>query len=229
MIKRFPPDVEALRSYDTPTLANGLDGLTDRPTNSGYTRPPIHAITPGMPPMLGRAVTATIRSESVWPTREERDESMIGLFNLLASSQEPTVLVVQDLDGPEGSGCLWGEVNCSIALALGCEGVVTDGLVRDIPEVSATGFGYIARGVGISHAYVRVEAVGDVVEVAGATVRPGELIHADRHGALVIPEEAIDRLVDSSESVIAREQKLIGWARSQEFDPRELRQRRLDH
>jgi len=227
--RRFPPAIERLRGYDTPTLANGLDPLLRRPFTTGYTRPPVHAITPELPPMLGRAVTATIRSETPWPPRAERDEAMLELFALLHASPEPTVLVVQDLDGERGSGCLWGEVNATIAYALGCEGVVTDGLVRDIPEVAALGFRYLARGVGVSHAYVRVESAGEPVVVAGAYVATGDLVHADRHGALVIPEDAVADLPARADAVIAREQSLIGWARSPEFDHADLRRRRLDH
>jgi 4-hydroxy-4-methyl-2-oxoglutarate aldolase len=223
-----PPELEALAAFDTPTLANALDLVSARPCNIGYARPPVHCLIPQLPPMIGRVVTATIRSESEWPERSVRDEAMLALFDLLATAESPTVVVVQDLD-ETGPGCLWGEVNATIAHALGCEGVVTDGLVRDLPEVSALGFRYHARGVGVSHSYVRVEAVDVPVTVSGLSVHPGELVHADQHGALSIPEDALSELAHAAADVIAREQRLIGWARSEEFDPGELRRRRLDH
>lgn len=226
--KQHPSEVEVLRGYDTPTLANGMDAVSDRPCTSGYTRPPVHCVTPELPLMLGRAVTLTLRSETLWPPREVRDEAVVEVFDLLAASPVPTVLVVQDVDGT-GSGCLWGEVNATIAHRLGCEGVVTDGLVRDLPEVAGFGFRYHARGIGVSHAYVRVESIGHEVDVAGMTVRTGDLVHADRHGALMIPEDAVRGLPASADDVIAREQRLISWVRSEDFDPRELRRRRLDH
>jgi regulator of RNase E activity RraA len=100
---------------------------------------------------------------------------------------------VQDLDG--GAGCLGGEVNSYICSAMGCEGVVTDGLVRDLPEVEAVGFRYLARGVGVARSWVPIVDTNVPVEVGGMQVLPGDVIHADRHGALVISPELVGETV----------------------------------
>lgn len=218
--------LERLRGYDTPTLSNALGGLIDRPKTDGFTRPPVHAIFPAMAPMVGYAVTMTIRSETPH-TSSDPAAPMAPLYDAVQRVPSPRIVVVADLDG--GAGCLWGEVNASICRALGCEGVVTDGLVRDLPDVEAIGFRYLARGVGVARAYVEVVDTGIPVVVGGARFEPGDLVHADRHGALVIPREAAARLPAAAEATIAREQRMLDWVRSPEFDPAEIPARRVQH
>ena len=95
--------------------------------------------------------------------------------------------MIQDIDGPDvGYGAFWGEVQSNVHKALGCLGVITDGSIRDIPQW-APGFQALAGSIGPSHAWVHAESFGGEVRVAGMTVRSDDLIHADRHGAIVIP------------------------------------------
>ncbi|WCO69227.1 RraA family protein [Iamia majanohamensis] len=146
---------------------------------------------------------------------------------MVEEAPPPSVIVVQDLDG--GAGCLWGEVNATICTAMGCEGVVTDGLVRDLPDVEKVGFRYLARGVGVARAWVQIVETDVPVEVGGMRVVPGDVVHADRHGALVIPPEALEGLPASADAVMAREDRLLGWVRSPDFTPGELAARRAQH
>lgn len=222
-----PAALERLRAYDTPTLTNALDGLIDRPATTGYTRPPVHSVLPALPPMVGLAVTATIRSTTPFPDDRARADAMLPLYAAVAAVPGPKVVVVQDLDG--GPGCLWGEVNATICHAMGCEGVVTDGLVRDLPDVEAVGFRLLARGVGVARAYVAIQDAGTRVEVGGATVDPGDVVHADRHGALVIPAALVDALPAAADVIVSREERLLSWVRSPGFDPDEIPARRARH
>lgn len=219
--------LDALRAYDTPTLANAIGGLVERPANQGYTRPPVHSVLPDLPAMVGVAVTLTIRSETPFDDPDDAASAMFPLYDAVAAVEGPKVVVVQDLDG--GSGCLWGEVNASICLAAGCEGVVTDGLVRDVPDVEAIGFRMLARGVGVARAWTRIEQVGVPVEVGGVGFRPGDVVHADRHGALLVPDEAVAGLPAAADRVLAREDDLLSWVRSADFDANEVVARRAQH
>ena len=219
--------LDALRAYDTPTLANALDGLTDRPANAGYTRPPVHSVLTDLPPMVGFAVTVTIRSETPFPDAQAKANAMLPLYDAVAAVDGPKIVVVQDLD--QGSGCLWGEVNSTICAAAGCEGVVTDGLVRDLRDVEALGFRMLARGVGVARAWVAIEATGVPVSVGGTACAPGDIVHADRHGALVIPVDAVPSLPAAADAVMAREQRLLDWVRSSDFDPQQIAAQRAQH
>jgi 4-hydroxy-4-methyl-2-oxoglutarate aldolase len=220
--------LEALARYDTPTLANAIETFAVRPFSEGFAGPQIRCIFPALPRLVGYAVTAKISARQ--PPSSGRPSAGNGaLYEHTLMQPRPRVAVVADLDAPESAGSLWGEVHATIFNALDCEGVVTDGVVRDLPEVEAIGFRYFAAGVGVSHAYVTVEEVGCEVCVGGLTVRPGDLIHADVHGVLSIPHEIAAALPQAADELVAREQSLISWVRSADFDPARILEMRAAH
>ena len=180
----------------------------------------IRCLFPELGPMVGYAATGTIRA------KRPGHGDQTALYQHVPDMPLPRVVVVQDLDEPPGDGSLWGEVNATIFGALGCTGCVTNGCVRDLKEARAMGFHFFARGPGVSHAYVRVESAGQPVTVGGLSVSPGNLIHADQHGVLLIPREVAGELPAAAERVIAAEQGLLRWVRSSDFDADELIERR---
>jgi 4-hydroxy-4-methyl-2-oxoglutarate aldolase len=221
-----PEALDALRRYDSPTLANAIETFDIRPRDEGFASMEVRCLFPDLGTMVGYAATATIRARG----RGEGDGAHSPLWALVRSLPVPRVVVVQDLDDPPGHGALWGEVQSSIYKALGCVGTVTDGCVRDLKEVREMGFHFFARGPGVSHAYVRLESIGEPVRIGGLTVRPGELVHADQHGVLLIPGEIAAELPAAADRIIEREQEFIRWVRSAEFDPDRLAEmRRVRH
>lgn len=216
--------LDALARYDTPTIANAIQALGVRPATEGFTRPPIHAVLPELPPAAGHVVTVTITSSEPFEDAAAERDAMLPLYDAVAAVPGPKLVVVQDLD--RGPGCLWGEVNSTICRTLGARGVITDGLVRDLADVEPLGFHYLARGVGVARAYTRVRATGIPVDVGGVRFEQGDLVHADRHGAVIVPADRVDDVLDAAERVTAREQRLLDWVRSPEFDPAQLAARR---
>jgi 4-hydroxy-4-methyl-2-oxoglutarate aldolase len=212
--------LQALQRFDSPTLSNAIETFDVRPRDEGYMSMDIRCFFPELGPMVGYAATGTIRA------RRRVPGDQIALYQHVRELPGPRVVVVQDLDDPPGHGSLWGEVNATIFGALGCAGCVTDGCVRDLKEARAMGFHFFARGPGVSHAYVRVESAGQPVTVGGLRVSPGDLIHADQHGVLLIPRQVASELVAAAERVIAAEQSLLRWVRSSQFDAEELIERR---
>jgi 4-hydroxy-4-methyl-2-oxoglutarate aldolase len=215
-----PSVLDELRRYDTPTLANAIETFEVRPRDQGYASHEIRSMFPDMGVMVGYAATATIRARGIGPVHHPER-----LWTHVRSVPGPCVVVVQDLDDPPACGALWGEVMATTFHALGCEGVVTDGCVRDLDEVRAVGFQFFARAVGVSHAYVRTETVGEAVTVGGLDVHPGDLLHADKHGVLLIPSEIASELPAAADRVIAREQNFLEWVRSPEFAPERIAER----
>jgi regulator of RNase E activity RraA len=212
--------LEALRRYDSPTLSNAIETFDVRPRDAGYASMDIRCMFPDLGVMVGYAATATIRA------RVQGESAEAALWAHVRSLPAPRVVVVQDLDEPAGQGAMWGEVQSSIFKALGCVGAITDGCVRDLKEARELGFHFFARGPGVSHAYVHVTSVGESVTVGGLTVAPGDLVHADQHGVLLIPTEIAAELPAAAERVIAREQAFLRWVRSPDFDPDRLAERR---
>lgn len=223
-----PADLmSALARHDTPTIANAIQSLGIRPATEGFTRPPVHAVIPGIPPAVGRAVTVTIRSDDPFESPEAERAAMLPLYEAVAAVDGPKFVVVHDLD--QGVGCLWGEVNATICHTMGAVGVITDGLVRDIPDVATLGVHYLARGIGVARAYTRIVETGIPVVVGGVRFQSNDLVHADGHGAVLVPAEIAAEVVTAAERVTAREQRLLDWVRSPEFDPIELPARRAQH
>ena len=179
-------ELAALRAWDTPTICNALELTSPERRSIGFTVEPLVCAFPDLPPMVGYARTANIRSvePSTRPGAEMRDQRL-NYYRYVAEGPGPTIAIIQDMDGPRRAyGAFWGEVQSTIHHSLGCLGVVTDGSVRDIDAV-APGFQFIADRIGPSHAHVHLEDFGKAVNVSGMMVHSGDLIHADRHGAVI--------------------------------------------
>jgi regulator of RNase E activity RraA len=135
----------------------------------------------------------------------------------------PRIIVVHDLDDPRGQGAQWGEVQANIHKALGCVGVLTDGSVRDLDEVKALGFQFAAAHVSVSHAWVHMVDFGIPVKVGGLWIKPGDLVHADQHGATTIPHEIADKIPKAVADVEADERQIISVCQGPGFTAQKLK------
>jgi 4-hydroxy-4-methyl-2-oxoglutarate aldolase len=216
--------LEALARYDAPTLANAIETFDVQPRDVGFADSRIRCMFPELGRMVGYAGTATIVARGA----PGPDESVgyDALYSHVRTVRGPRIVVVKDLDDPPAHGSLWGEVHATIFGALGCVGCVTDGAVRDLDEARGMGFHFFAAGPAVSHAYVRVQTVGEPVEIGGLLVAPGDLLHADQHGVLRIPHEIAAELPAAADRVIESEQSLLRWVRSDDFDPDRLAEMR---
>jgi regulator of RNase E activity RraA len=217
--------LEALGRYDTPTICNALEIVAPERRLIGYTTKPLVCPFPELPPIIGYARTTTIRSvvASGLPAAEQQ-KRRIAYYEYVGTGQGPRINVIQDIDGSDvGFGAFWGEVQSSVHKALGCLGVITDGSIRDIAQW-APGFQALAGSIGPSHAYVHAESFGGEVRVAGMTVRSDDLIHADRHGAVVIPLDVAAKLPDAAEFCGRRETPILEIARSPSFTLEKLKE-----
>ncbi len=216
--------LDALRSLDTPTVCNALEIVAPRRRGHGYTVDPLVCARPDLPPIVGFARTARIRAQhpSSDDPKQARRTSM-GYYEYLATGEGPTITVIQDLDGDaRGYGAFWGEVNSNIHRGLGCLGVITDGSIRDMDDI-AEGFQLLAGRIGPSHAHVHVVDHGGPVTVAGMAVRDGDLIHADQHGAVVVPANVADQVEAAADLIARRERVIIDAAKQPNFDFEKLK------
>ena len=136
-------------------------------------------------------------------------------YRYMSESPKPAVAVVEDLDHPNAIGAYWGEINATVHKGFGLSGTLTNGVVRDLGDLPK-GYPVIAGSVGPSHGYVHVRSIDKPVRVFGLSVAPGELIHGDRHGALVIPAEIIPVLADAIRKLLDTEQLVLGPARAED-------------
>lgn len=218
------PDILAkLRSVDTPTVCNALEIVMGSRTATGFTKEQVVAADPSLPPMVGFARTARLRAGSPAEIPPERlREIRLGYYDYVAAGEGPSLVVIEDCDWPRPVGAFWGEVNVAIHKGLGLAGTLTNGLLRDLGMLDE-GYQVIAGGVGPSHAFVHVLETGEPVTVFGLRVAHDDLVHADRHGAVVLPFEHLNQMPAAIDLVVRREAPLLRAARSTGFTPQKLR------
>lgn len=215
----IPPSLlEKLSAVDTPTVCNAIEVAQGKRGFNRFTRGTMFHCKPGMPAMVGRARTARIAglappTEDVAIVKARRLE----YFRAMARGPGPTVAVVEDLDYPNCIAGWWGEVHVAVHKGLGMKGAVTNGVMRDL-DVIDDGFPILAGSIGPSHGFVHVRDLGCQVSVMGMQVEEDDLIHADRHGAIVIPDAVIADLEEAIETVIANEAIILGPARTAGFN-----------
>jgi regulator of RNase E activity RraA len=218
-----PAALARLAEWDTPTICNALEVIDPGARLAGYTIRPFTCLRPEQKPIVGFARTATIRASTRAAVPADEAQAMrLGYYEYVDRGPKPSIVVIQDLDTHPGTGAFWGEVNTAIHKGLGALGVVTDGSIRDL-DASAPGFQALAGQVGPSHAWVHVTGFGEQVQVHGMSVRDGDIVHADRHGAVVIPADAVLRLPDAVALIARREAVILEAARAPGFDAAKLR------
>lgn len=205
----------ALRAWPSPAISNAIETFNVRSRAAGFMTPDIICRFPELPPIVGYAATAKIRA-SIPPADDPEAQSGLEWHAFIESIPAPRIIVIQDLDQPP-IGSFWGEVNGNVHQALGAVGLITDGGVRDLDEVRELGFQFLAKEILVSHAYVHLVEIGGPVTVGGITVHPGDLLHADQHGAIHIPHEIAADVADAAQRVEDRERVIINYCKSPEF------------
>ena len=223
---QHPADLMAkLKSFDTPTICNALEIIDAGRRTTGFTKRPLVCPFPDLAPIVGYARTATVRATHANElTGAKAREQRVGYYEYVAAGPGPTVSVIQDLDGADvGFGAFWGEVQSAVHSGLGCLGVVTDGCIRDIPQW-APGFQALAGSIAPSHAYIHLHDYGREVRVAGMVVKSGDLIHADRHGAVVIPHDMAGKIPAACDLLARKEAVILDIARKPGFNVTKLKE-----
>lgn len=206
-----------LRAVDTPSVCNAIEVAQGRRGFDGFTRGTPLCSAPGEV-MVGRAVTAKIRAKAP-PTEDPATirARRMAYYKAMAEAPRPSVAVIEDEDFPDCIGAYWGEVNTTIHKGFGMSGALTNGVMRDLGDLAA-GFPVVAGSLGPSHGFVHVTALNTPVTVFGLRIAPGDLLHADRHGAVVVPEEVIPALGDALRRMQETERLVLDPARGPGFD-----------
>jgi 4-hydroxy-4-methyl-2-oxoglutarate aldolase len=216
-------DFDALSKFDTCTVSNAIETFGARLRNTGFTDGSIRCIftDADAPPMVGYAATAHFRSGEppiVGGSFHDRSD----FWNSILAIPAPRILVLEDMDDPPGRGAFVGDMHATILKALGCIGYLTNGSVRDLPAVRATGLQLFAGSVAVSHAYAHIFDLGAKVRVGGMEVHPGDLLHGDRHGVVTVPTEFAAKIPEVAARLQRAEQTVIDFCRSNSFSVAKL-------
>lgn len=113
----------------------------------------------------------------------------LALQRAVREAPEGSVLVV---DGGNEAFGYWGEILTEIAALRKLTGLVIDGSVRDIDEIERIGFPIFASGIAMRHAQKKEPGtIGEPIDLAGRTVRTGDVVVADTDGVIILPQENI--------------------------------------
>lgn len=209
--------LDLLSRIDTPTVCNAIEAAQGRRGFDRFTRGTMICTEPGRA-VVGFAATAQIAALAppTEPPEGVRARRM-AYYKAMHDAPKPSVAVVEDLDYPHCIGAYWGEINTNVHKGFGMSGALTNGVVRDLGDLPQ-GFPVIAGSIGPSHGFVHVRSIGQPVQVMGLEVRQGDLIHADRHGAVVIPPEVIAPLATAIRKLLETERLVLDPARAPGFD-----------
>jgi regulator of RNase E activity RraA len=212
-----PDLLDILSRVDTPTVCNAIEVVQGKRGFAGFTRGTMVCTEPGRA-VVGYAMTAQIAALAP-PTEppEVIRARRMAYYKAMHDAPKPSVAVIEDLDYPNCIGAYWGEINTTIHKGFGMAGALTNGVVRDLGDLPQ-GFPVIAGSIGPSHGFVHVRSLGQPVRVMGLEVRQGDLIHADRHGAVAIPSEVIPTLAAAIGKLQATERLILDPARQPGFD-----------
>ena len=210
---------DALVKLDTPTICNALEIVDPNRRTRGFNIRPFFCAHPKLPSTLGYARTARIRAQHAPATKVDS----IGYYTYIAEGgPSPSIIVIEDIDSTPGYGAFWGEVTTNVHYGLGCQGLVTNGSIRDLADVQPK-FQMLAGMVNPSHAWVHAVDWGSPVTVHGMEVVDQDLIHMDQHGAVVIPVNVAADIVAEAERIGKREKILIGAAQQPGFSVEDIK------
>lgn len=207
----------SLSRVDTPTVCNAIEVVQGKRGFDRFTRGTMICTEPGRA-VVGYAATAQIAALAppVEPPEVVRARRM-AYYKAMHDAPKPSIAVVEDLDYPNCVGAYWGEINTTVHKGFGMSGALTNGVVRDLGDLPQ-GFPVIAGSIGPSHGFAHVRTVGQPVRVMGLEVCEGDLVHADRHGAVVVPRDAIAGLAAAIAKLQATERLVLDPAGKTDFD-----------
>ncbi len=205
--------IQQLKTFETCLVADAIESFGVRLRNEGFATAGFRCLFKSLPPLVGYAATCKVRSADP-PIVGSRYEERTDWWKHIGSTPAPRVVVMQDIDNPAGTGAYFGKVHASILMALGCVGAITNGAARELHEIEASGFQVFAGRLALSRAYIHVVEYGRPVEVGGLTIRPGDLIHGDRHGVLTVPPELALKLPAVAKVIREKKQQLIELSRN---------------
>ena len=219
-----PSVLEALRQYDSPTIANAIESFRVRDDVDGYASLELRCLFPERRPMVGYAVTCTADTSMPGDTRP----SGLGrVWEALEAAPRPAVLVIQHTGHNRLRSCMAGDMVCTALQAYGAAGAVTDAGIRDLNGIRArtTEFQLFAAGFVVAHGHTTFIDVNVPVSIFGLPVKPGDLLHGDDSGLVSIPLGVAGQLAAAAQAVREREKEYFDFLESREFDYEGLRKR----
>jgi 4-hydroxy-4-methyl-2-oxoglutarate aldolase len=213
---------DAILQFDTCKIANAIERLGIRLRNEGFSTTGLRCVTRGFATILGHAVTSKVKCADP-PIKGYSYYDLADWWQGLLSHPGPRIAVIQDVDEKPGLGAVLSDVHAEVLRALGCQAVVTNGAVRNVPELARIGFPAFASYITMSHSYAHMVDYETPVEILGLRIAPEDLLYVDVHGVLSIPPDSVGEIIRIVREQSAKERIIIDLCRSEQFDFESLR------
>ena len=164
-------------------------------------------LNPGQPRIVGRAFTLRFV-----PAREDlaTPESWSSPTSTRAAieAMPDGCIAVVDAMGVSDAG-IFGDILCARMKKRGVAALVTDGVVRDVAGVKATGLPVWCNGVAAPPSVAGLTFVNwqEPIACGGVAVFPGDMIVIDDDGAVLIPAALVEEVTDQS----VEQERLEAW------------------
>ena len=219
-------NINILTTVDTPTISNALDLYRGDRSAEGFTKFPVVCSNKNLKPIIGVAKTAKIKASIKSSlTSSDLNNIRINYYEYMSTRIDTSfrnICVIEDLDWPNPVGAFWGEVNVSLHKGLKLNGTITNGLLRDLGDIDKD-YMVLASAIGPSHAYVHVVEFNTEVNLLGLKIKPNDIIHADRHGAVIIPRDALKILPKAIQFMKDKEEIVIKASKEKDFNFEKLK------
>ncbi|KPK24134.1 MAG: hypothetical protein AMJ70_02720 [Dehalococcoidia bacterium SG8_51_3] len=206
--------LEKLRGFDTPSITNIVAtypsnslclGLYEPWRENWYTDQSVRCPFPELGARIGYAITVAF----ALPNPSYKRWSILDLFETIASTNKPTILVIKQEFPPEIQpkvGLAGGQMTAALK-ACGVVGVVTNGPTRDIDEIRPLEIQYLTSGVTPGHGEMAISAINVPVSVAAMDVAPGDIVHMDENGAVKFPADKLAAICKNIDAFTSKEKE----------------------
>jgi 4-hydroxy-4-methyl-2-oxoglutarate aldolase len=215
--------IEELRDFDTALLANTIGYIDPTPSHEYYMAGSIRSVTPCLGPTVGVAVTCELDSST--PGGSPDVDIYWQQLDDMRSMKIPVVWVVKTIGSRPDHECVLGDGMAKTLFASGCQGIVTDGGVRDINGLLTVPFSAHCKGATIHHCSLRFRNPDQPVEIGGIKISAGDVVHANSEGVIRIPKECLATLPAKASAMRAFEHKAHCLLRRTDLTPAEKRRR----
>ena len=197
--------IQALAAVDTPTIANAMESL--QITDRRFTGPQIRPMTGASGPVVGIGVTATMKEQ--WGGKFAHLEPWLKFVDEIETCPLPVIAVFHDESEQAGRDAMIGEGMSRAMRAAGAAGVLCDGCIRDLAALREMSWAVWAGGSSADRGRIRFHRYQVPVEIAGMVVHPGDIIHADENGAVIVPADRVQDILEAAAKVAANEAKMF--------------------